>query len=206
MVAVNNADRGLDGHLRHLPAGPQHAQGRLARRGASNLKTDAEGRVTVTVPPLSAVVYRANEAARHQDSPAPVFTSPGDTGIVTGRAEVGVDVPGGDFTQITFAWRPVGTQDWQVLGTDDNAPYRVFHDVRGLALGTPVEYRAIVRDHDGDVGVVSTSAVVGQPQPPADPGSTSGRSPSPTPSRCRAATAARSAARPTGTRRVTPSS
>ena len=107
---------------------------------------------------------------------------------------------------MTFAWRPVGTQEWQLIGTDDNAPYRVFHDVRGLAQGTPVEYRAIARDHDGDFGVVSTSAVVGQPQPPADPGSTSGRSPSRTPSRCPAATAARSAAPPTGTRRATPSS
>ncbi len=99
-----------------------------------------------------------------------MFTSPGATGIVTGRAEVGVSVPGGDFTQVTFAWRPVGTQEWQLIGTDDNAPYRAFHDVRGLAQGTPVEYRAIARDHDGDFGVVSTSAVVGQPQPPADAG------------------------------------
>ncbi len=33
-----------------------------------------------------------------------------------------------------------------------------------------MEYRAIARDHDGDFGVVSTSAVVGQPQPPADAG------------------------------------
>ncbi len=135
------------------------------------LKTDTEGRVTVTLPPLSAVVYRANAPLRNDaDTPAPVFTAPGSSGIVTGRAEVAVTVPGGDFTQVTFAWRPVGTQDWQPLGTDDNAPYRVFHDVRGLGQGTPVEYRAIARDHDDDLGVVSTSAVVGQPQPPADPG------------------------------------
>jgi glycosidase len=135
------------------------------------LKTDAEGRVTVTVPPLSAVVYRASSKLRpDHDVPAPVFSAPDATAIVTGRAEVGVAVPGGDFTQVTFAWRPVGTQDWQLIGTDDNVPYRAFHDVSGLAQGTPVEYRAIARDHDGDYGVVSTSAVVGQPQPPADPG------------------------------------
>ena len=117
------------------------------------------------------MVFQANAKLRaDNDVPAPVFTAPGTTGIVTGRAEIGVTVPGGDFTQVTFAWRPVGTQEWRVVGTDDNAPYRAFHDVRGLAQGTPVEYRAIARDHDGDVGVVSTSAVVGQPQPPADPG------------------------------------
>ncbi len=136
-----------------------------------NLKTDTEGRVTVTVPPLSAVVYKATSKLRaDRERPMPSFTAPGDAGIVTGRAEVGVTVPGGDFTQVTFAWRPVGEQKWRALGTDDNAPYRVFHDVSGLAQGTPVEYRAIARDHDGDFGVVSTSAVVGQPQPPADAG------------------------------------
>ncbi len=136
-----------------------------------NLKTDTEGRVTVTVPPLSAVVYKANSKLRaDRERPMPSFTAPGDAGIVTGRAEVGVTVPGGDFTQVTFAWRPVGESKWRRLGTDDNAPYRVFHDVSGLAQGTPVEYRAIARDHDGDFGVVSTSAIVGQPQPPADAG------------------------------------
>jgi len=136
-----------------------------------NLKTDTEGRVTVTVPPLSAVVYKAASKLRaDRERPMPSFTAPGDAGIVTGRAEVGVTVPGGDFTQVTFAWRPVGATKWTALGTDDNAPYRVFHDVSGLAQGTPVEYRAIARDHDGDFGVVSTSAIVGQPQPPADAG------------------------------------
>ena len=104
-------------------------------------------------------------------SPAPVFTAPGDDwDRHRPRRDRASTVPGGDFTQVTFAWRPVGTQEWQLIGTDDNAPYRAFHDVRGLAQGTPVEYRAIARDHDGDFGVVSTSAVVGQPQPPADPG------------------------------------
>jgi glycosidase len=135
------------------------------------LTADAEGRVTVTVPALSAVVYQANSKIRpDREAPAPAFSAPDASGIVTGRAEIGVNIPGDDFTQVTFAWRPVGTQDWQLIGTDDNAPYRVFHDVSDVAQGTPVEYRAIARDHDADFGVVSTSAVVGQPQPPADPG------------------------------------
>jgi glycosidase len=134
------------------------------------LRTDAEGRVTVTVPPLSAVVYKANSRlSSDRVAPTPVFVNPGPTGIVSGRAEIGVSLPGNDFHQVTFAWRPVGTTEWTKLGTDDNAPYRVFHDVTTLAQGTPVEYRAIVKDQDGDLGVTSTSAVIGQPQPPATP-------------------------------------
>ena len=172
VVAINNADTEQTATFETYQ--PQHRMLKgvwPASNKGDQLKTDVEGRVTVTVPPLSAVVYKANAKLRADgDVPAPVFSAPGATGIVTGRAEVGVAVPGGDFTQVTFAWRPVGTQEWMPIGTDDNAPYRVFHDVSGLAQGTPVEYRAIARDHDGDFGVVSTSSVVGQPQPPADPG------------------------------------
>ncbi len=171
VVAINNADtpqtaifdtyQSKNGSLRGIwPSSIER----------DRLRADAEGRVTVTVPPLSAVVYKANSKL-HSDrvAPAPVFVNPGPSGIVSGRAEIGVSLPGNDFTQVTFAWRPVGTKDWQVLGTDDNAPYRVFQDVTTLAQGTPVEYRAIAKDQDGDLGVTSISAVVGQPQPPATP-------------------------------------
>ncbi|MBR7743044.1 hypothetical protein KC207_07050 [Phycicoccus sp. BSK3Z-2] len=171
VVAVNNADTEQTATFATFQPQRSMLKAVWPASAPKNLKTDVEGRVTVTVPPLSAVVYRANSPLRpDKEAPEPVFTAPGDSGIVTGRAEVGVSVPGGDFTQVTFAWRPVGTSEWTPLGTDDNAPYRVFHDVRGLAQGTPVEYRAVARDHDGDLGVTSTSAVVGQPQPPADPG------------------------------------
>ncbi|MBM6400078.1 alpha-amylase family glycosyl hydrolase [Phycicoccus sonneratiae] len=171
VVAVNNAETAKTATFATYQPARSTLKAVWPASAPKHLRTDAEGRVTVSVPPLSAVVYRATSRLRgDRVAPRPQFVAPGAAGIVSGRAEVGVTVPGGDFTQVTFAWRPVGSTRWQVLGTDDNAPYRVFHDVRGLAQGTPVEYRAIARDHDGDLGVVSTSAVVGQPQPPADPG------------------------------------
>ena len=70
-------------------------------------------------------------------------------------------MPGRGLNQVTFAFRPVGATTWTALGTDDNAPYRVFHDVRALAKGTLLEYRAVVRDHDGDLGVATSVASVG---------------------------------------------
>jgi hypothetical protein len=57
-----------------------------------------------------------------------------------------------------------------VLGTDDNAPYRVFHDVTGIAKGTVLEYRAVVRDAAGRVSANSVSAVVSDPPPPGGGG------------------------------------
>ena len=93
-----------------------------------------------------------------RSAPVPVFTTGEE---VSGRAEVSVDVPGEGFEQVTFAARPAGSQEeWAVLGTDDNAPYRVFHDVRDLEAGTALEYRAVVRDHSGNVAGASASAVV----------------------------------------------
>jgi len=35
------------------------------------------------------------------------------------------------------------------FGTDDNDPYRVFHEVAGIAPGTPIQYRATVLDNAG---------------------------------------------------------
>ena len=67
---------------------------------------------------------------------------------------------------------------WQPLGTDDNAPFRVFHDVSGIPLATPIEYRAVVEDAAGRVaGDSTTTQVVKRPtqtvpelgDPPAEP-------------------------------------
>ncbi|RIQ13305.1 pullulanase-type alpha-1,6-glucosidase [Jiangella rhizosphaerae] len=133
--------------------------------GTADLRSDAEGRVTVTVPPLSAAVWRAPKPLKEsKDAPALHFRTPGAGGTVGGRAEVGVSVPAGGFNQVTLAWRPLGTSEWQLLGTDDNAPYRVFHDVTDLPHGTLVEYRAVLKDHSGHLSVASTYGVVGEPQ------------------------------------------
>ena len=144
-----------------------------ARSGtdAGAVRSDPEGHVDLRVPALGVRVWRADRRIpRSRTAPRPAFESPTAGGLVGGRAEVGVGVPGDDFTQVTLAWRPVGAKDWQVLGTDDNAPYRVFHDVTDLPQGTLVEYRAIARDADGDLGVAQTYAKIGTPAQDGDPG------------------------------------
>jgi len=130
-------------------------------------KADAEGRVTVTVPALSTLVLRANERLERDDAaPSASFRTPVAGGVVGGRAEIGVDVAAHDLHQVTLAYRPVGTSDWTVLGTDDNAPYRVFHDVREMPKGALLEYRAVVRDREGQLAVANTFAAVGDPVAP----------------------------------------
>ena len=135
--------------------------------GTANIKSDKEGRVTVTVPPLAAQVWQArNPLAKNKNAPSLSFRTPAPGAIVGGRAEIGVSVPDDGFNQVTFAWRPVGGDDWTVLGTDDNAPHRVFHDVADLTKGALLEYRAILKDHSGNLSVASTYATVGDPPTP----------------------------------------
>jgi len=174
VVAANNADTEKAATFDTFAAGQKL---RRVWTDASDeevqgqVKTDSEGRVTVRVPARSAVVYRATEPLADDDvAPAPSFNSPSAGGVVGGRAEIGVAAPGDDFNQVTVAYRPVGGDDWTVLGTDDNAPYRVFHDVRKLPKGSLLEYRTVVKDHDGDLGVAGTYAIVGDPPAPGGGG------------------------------------
>jgi alpha-amylase len=75
------------------------------------------------------------------------------------RLEVRAEVAGESFYEVTFLAK-VGNGPWQDIGTDDNAPYRVFHDVSDFEPGTTVRYRAVVLDnahHTRSSGVESST-------------------------------------------------
>jgi glycosidase len=128
------------------------------------MHTSKSGEVTVTVPPLSVVVYRASAPLETKKVAAPeVALSVADHEAI-GRTEVAADVTAGTFAQTTFYYRLVGSEDWNLVGTDDNAPYRVFHDTSGLALGSVLEYRAVVEDAAGHVAAAGTWAQVLPPK------------------------------------------
>ena len=130
----------------------------------ADLRAAADGRVTVTVPPLSVAVYRASSTmAQSKSAPTIYPLAPSAGGVVGGRAEISAALPGNAFAEVTFLHRPVGTTDWTPIGTDDNAPYRVFHDVTGLDKGTLMEYRMVARDLAGHVSATSTYGIVGEP-------------------------------------------
>ncbi len=166
VVAVNNSTEAQEAtfdtfspRTRFAPVSPR---ARARSQGAQ--RTDREGTLTVRVPALGVRVLRAARPIRNDRSAPEVgLTAPADGGVVGGRAEIAADVTSDSFTQVTLGWRPVGERGRRRLGTDDNAPFRVFHDVRDLPHGTLVEYRAVVRDADGDLAVDQTYAVVGEP-------------------------------------------
>ncbi|MGB3762267.1 MAG: pullulanase-type alpha-1,6-glucosidase [Ornithinimicrobium sp.] len=132
----------------------------------ASLKTDRDSRLSVTVAPLSVQVYRAKGRLPARDeAPAVFMTSPSAGGVVGGRAEIAAAVPANAFAQASFLYRPVGTSGWSALGTDDNAPYRVFHDVSGFADGTLLEYRTVLKDLDGNLSAARSYGTVGDPAP-----------------------------------------
>ncbi len=123
--------------------------------GAATARTDGGKRLTVTVPALSAVVYRADSRVDHRRR-AP-FVSLNDVSPAAERLEVGADVAGDGFNEVTFLAKGRGG-GWRPIGTDDNRPYRVFHDVSALEPGTRVKYRAVVLDSSGNTRSSGTDA------------------------------------------------
>ena len=158
VVAANNATTAEDGDLRR--PGPRARRGFTPLYGTDTaVKPAADGSVKVTVPPLTVSVWKANKpiATRRCGTDRRDRRSPSG-GAYGGAPRSGPTCTASTFAQVTFLWRQVGTTKWKTLGTDDNAPYRVFHDVSGIAKGTLLEYRAIVKDAAGHVAGDSSYA------------------------------------------------
>jgi glycosidase len=159
VVAVNNSEQ------TQTAAVPTYMRRTAFRTvyggGPPRLWTGADKRLALTVGPLSAVVYRAVRPLERSRSAPPIALA--DPGPLRDRAEVRADVGGDGFAEVTFLAR-VGDGAWAPIGTDDNAPYRVFHDVADAAPGTVVQYRAVVLDNAGHVrGSAVRSATVAPP-------------------------------------------
>jgi alpha-amylase len=144
VVAVNNSE---SRQRADVPTYAAEAPFELVHgAGARRLRSDAGTRLDLTVGPLSAVVYRATRRIpRSRAAPAVALADPGP---LRDRAEVRADIGGDGFAEVTFLAR-TGAGGWTPIGTDDNAPYRVFHDVADVAPGTAVRYRALVLDNAG---------------------------------------------------------
>ena len=141
--------------------------------GGAAATTDASGRLPLTVPALSAVVYRAASALPPSTrNPIVTLTEPAEGAEVVGNVELEAVLDRAQLAEVTFALKAGAETEWTVLGTDDNPPYRIFHDVSGLAAGTPLQIKAIARDRSGNLDSDTATAVVGEvarPQPGAAP-------------------------------------
>lgn len=160
VVALNNSEQPRTASIPTYIAKRNYTL--LYGDAAAESKSSADGTLTVTVPPLSAIVYQSSGRIPHSkqapgitlQAPAPAAataTAAGDNG----RMQVTADVDGTSFYQVTFQAQTAGGK-WESIGTDDTAPYRVFHDVAALNPGTALKYRAVALDNSGHTSVSRT--------------------------------------------------
>ncbi|MFV9505885.1 MAG: pullulanase-type alpha-1,6-glucosidase [Oscillochloridaceae bacterium umkhey_bin13] len=131
--------------------------------------TGANGNLQITVPALSVVVYQqqtqagVNQAAENGAPLGPQISITGPvSGTVvlgTGLIEVAASVAGNVFAEVSFAVSVDGAP-YQHLGTDTNAPYRVFFDPQGLPAGAEVAFKAVVTDLLGAEGNFNSATSV----------------------------------------------
>ncbi|MEJ1087829.1 pullulanase-type alpha-1,6-glucosidase [Microbacterium sp. Mu-80] len=172
LVAVNNDTRAQTVELTTLTSDATY---RVLHGDAEQISTDSGASTTITVPALSAVVWKADATVTAPAEPAPLtVTVPAAGAGITGETAVQADIAD-QWAQTSFSWRVVGSDDWHALGTAEDTEPRVFHDVRGLKNGTLIEYRAVTTDAAGRHAAASTYASVGngvslapdEEQPPA---------------------------------------
>ncbi|WP_405013645.1 pullulanase-type alpha-1,6-glucosidase [Kitasatospora sp. NBC_01539] len=169
VVAVNNAAEPKTVALDTYSAGLGFQQ--IYPAAGAKATTGADRKLTVTVPPLSSVVYKAKgKLAKPAAAPQITLQAPADGS--TGTVTVGAGVPGGGFDRVSFAAQ-VGTGPWQILGTADNGTYKVTQDVGAAAPGTVVRYKAVVQDSAGRLASTTGSFTTGSPVPQQAPSATS---------------------------------
>lgn len=151
VVVLNNSESTQTATIPTYAASrPYH---RVYGQGARTVRADREGGLLVEVPALSAVVYRSSgRIPPSTRAPRIALAEPQPTEEANSRIEVRADVDGSSFYEVTFQARVAGGE-WTTVGTDDTAPYRVFHDVFELRPGTEVDYRAVVLDNNGNTRV-----------------------------------------------------
>lgn len=124
--------------------------------GTSGPIGTAGGKLTITVPPLSAIALKADRAIPAPSAaPTVKLTSP-DSSVVATRTRLVAETTGDPLSRVTFAAQ-AGDGPWQLVGTGPSA----YHDLTGLAGGTTVRYKAVVRDSKGRLASTTSTITVG---------------------------------------------
>ncbi|MET8033700.1 pullulanase-type alpha-1,6-glucosidase [Streptomyces sp. NPDC005345] len=159
VVAVNNADEARSATFATGSAGRDF---RGIHGTSASVRSDADKKITVSVPAGSAIVLKAaGRLAAPATKPTLTLKAP-DTGA-TGTVELGADVTGGQLDRVVFAAQ-VGTGAWRTLGSADHAPYKVTQAIgKDVPAGTPLRYKAVVVDSAGRTASATAASVTGTP-------------------------------------------
>ncbi|CAL9568193.1 pullulanase-type alpha-1,6-glucosidase [Streptomyces sp. enrichment culture] len=164
VVAFNNAG---EAKRATFPTG----SARMAFKGLygtdATVTSDADKKITVTVPAGSAIVL---EASGPLGKPAakPTVTLKAPEAGATGTVELTADVRGGQLNRVVFAAQ-TGNGKWRTLGSSDHAPHKVTHTIgEDVPAGTALRYKAVVIDSAGRTASALAASTTGTP-PVAEP-------------------------------------
>ncbi|WP_037669147.1 pullulanase-type alpha-1,6-glucosidase [Streptomyces griseus] len=165
VVAFNNAD---DGKSATFATGSADMAFHGIYGSEDTLTSDADRKLTVTVPAGSAIVLKAASGlAEPATEPAIALKAPA-TGA-TGTVELSADVEGGQLNRVVFAAQ-VGDGTWRTLGSADHAPYKVTQTLgKDVPAGTALRYKAVVIDSAGRTSSATARSVTGTPPEPETP-------------------------------------
>ncbi len=159
LVAVNNSDKTASADFDTYSAQMLY---RPVYGTDTAVPSRRDGRVKVSVPAMGVSVWKAERRAdAGAGAPVLLARAPGSGADFSGRAKISGAVQDDRFAQVTAAWRLAGDTEWTKLGTDDSAPFAVYHDVASLPKGSLVEYRLVAKDLRGRYAVATTSGIVG---------------------------------------------
>ncbi|GAB2930539.1 pullulanase-type alpha-1,6-glucosidase [Streptomyces heilongjiangensis] len=165
VVAFNNAD---DARSATFATGSAHMTFKGIYGTKDHVTSDADRKVTVTVPAGSSVVLKA---AGKLGKPAakPSLTLKAPAAGATGTVEIGADVDGGQLNRVVFAAQ-TGNGKWKTLGSADHAPYKVTHTIgKDVPAGTALRYKAVVIDSAGRTASATATSTTGTPPAPEIP-------------------------------------
>jgi alpha-amylase len=153
VVALNDSETAQTASIPTYSANGSFTK--LYGAGAGSAVSGADRALTLTVPALTTVVYEANrQIPRSRWAPHVSLEQPAPSAESRSRMHVAADVNGSSNYEVTF-YAKTGSSNghgrWRSIGTDDTAPYQVFHDVSALSPGKKLTYRAVVRDNAGHV-------------------------------------------------------
>ncbi len=164
LVVLNNSEAGDQATFR--TDSPSTGFTELWPGGGPAITADSAGDLTVDVPALDFKLYKA-DAGIATPSVAPIvsISTPEAAAEVLGIVEVGADLSMPDYAEVTFAVSVNGGA-YEPIGTDDNSPYRVFHDVSQYTPGTALEFKAIADNLSGSLASDKVAVTVGAEEPP----------------------------------------
>jgi glycosidase len=110
-----------------------------------------DGTLSFAVPPLTAVLFRADADLPARDAERPVVRVAADD--LSELWRVTATVPGTAPVSLAFAVRRAGATRWQRLAADDSPPYRAFLDPLRYRRSERIHLVAVVRALDGSTAV-----------------------------------------------------